>query len=653
MGNSGADKSKGKDSKKVNSVSAQDRLGESREPEVGTGENIFDEQKRDSADVNPVSNYRIKQFALPNSDDVFSLLATDRDENGRIEHIALAISPETVIREYQYDGAGRLSKVTCGKSIVEQYAYGKYGERLTSKTSKSKPQKYAYNEKLQLIRAGEVKYLYNNKGRLFMKTDRGQVTTYYYHDSGQLNEVRLPDGRKLTYIYDPLGRRVVKKINGKTIESYLWQDLVTLVAISDDQGMNMKVFTYDEDGNPVSMSHKDKTYHFATDQVGTIFAVANGKGNTVKEIIHDSFGNLTFDSDEKFNTNLGFAAGLLDVDTGLIHFGYRDYDPAIGRFISPDPLGLDGGDVDVYGYCLDDPINFIDRTGLMAEAESEDDVPSHELSSLKNAGARSTTGQAEFAEKKVEAKSKPEVKPEGGPNNELSALKNGATRSTTGQAEFKGKPVTNSAGGPSNSTAGGENLTSFDVTPPEIALNGEGKPIMMCSQKGTMVPVSPGEQAAAIRRASERDAKRLADGDVEDTYGARVGVSLSLFGFKVGGGLGVHVIDKDNAVLVGDYEYGMSNVIGAGFEYSLEKSNAKAAEDFEGEDNSVGTALSLPIGPSGGISKSSNGKSHSTAATLGVSFKSDMLHKLKQPIETTVERSNSFVWGQFDPTSVL
>ncbi|NDV24247.1 hypothetical protein FMS18_16155 [Desulfovibrio sp. JC022] len=50
----------------------------------------------------------------------------------------------------------------------------------------------------------------------------------------------------------------------------------------------------------------------------------------------------------------------------MIHFGYREYDPVIGRFISPDPLGYAGGDVDVYGYCLDDPINFVDRKELFS-----------------------------------------------------------------------------------------------------------------------------------------------------------------------------------------------------------------------------------------------------------------------------------------------
>ncbi len=64
---------------------------------------------------------------------------------------------------------------------------------------------------------------------------------------------------------------------------------------------------------------------------------------------------------------------MYDSDTGLLHFGYREYDPTIGRFISPDPLGYAGGDVDLYGYCLDDPINFVDRDGLKGRSEKEDD----------------------------------------------------------------------------------------------------------------------------------------------------------------------------------------------------------------------------------------------------------------------------------------
>ncbi|WP_139167315.1 RHS repeat domain-containing protein [Maridesulfovibrio ferrireducens] len=134
--------------------------------------------------------------------------------------------------------------------------------------------------------------------------------------------------------------------------------------MTDGEGLHPKVFSYNEEGDPVAMTYEGKTFYFATDQVGSIFMVADERGNEVKRIIYDSFGNLLFDSNEKFDTCVGFSAGLADKDTGLIHFGYREYDPAIGRFITPDPIGFAGGDVDVYGFCLDDPINFVDRTGL-------------------------------------------------------------------------------------------------------------------------------------------------------------------------------------------------------------------------------------------------------------------------------------------------
>jgi hypothetical protein len=50
--------------------------------------------------------------------------------------------------------------------------------------------------------------------------------------------------------------------------------------------------------------------------------------------------------------------------TGLVRFGARDYDPQIGRWTTKDPIRFDGGDTNLYGYVLNDPINFIDPSGL-------------------------------------------------------------------------------------------------------------------------------------------------------------------------------------------------------------------------------------------------------------------------------------------------
>jgi RHS repeat-associated protein len=54
---------------------------------------------------------------------------------------------------------------------------------------------------------------------------------------------------------------------------------------------------------------------------------------------------------------------LHDRDTGLIRFGYRDYDPDVGRWTAKDPIRFAGGDTDLYGYVLNNPVNLIDPEG--------------------------------------------------------------------------------------------------------------------------------------------------------------------------------------------------------------------------------------------------------------------------------------------------
>ena len=61
----------------------------------------------------------------------------------------------------------------------------------------------------------------------------------------------------------------------------------------------------------------------------------------------------------------GFASGLYDSDTGLVHFGYRDYDPFTGKWTAKDPLLFAGGDSNLYGYVLNDPVNLVDPLGLV------------------------------------------------------------------------------------------------------------------------------------------------------------------------------------------------------------------------------------------------------------------------------------------------
>jgi RHS repeat-associated protein len=77
---------------------------------------------------------------------------------------------------------------------------------------------------------------------------------------------------------------------------------------------------------------------------------------------YDAFGVLkskTGGLDQPFQ----FSTKRYDESTGLSYYGYRFYNPAIGRWLTRDPLGEAGG-VNLYGFVQNSPVNFIDPWGF-------------------------------------------------------------------------------------------------------------------------------------------------------------------------------------------------------------------------------------------------------------------------------------------------
>jgi RHS repeat-associated protein len=105
-------------------------------------------------------------------------------------------------------------------------------------------------------------------------------------------------------------------------------------------------------------------YQIITDHLGSPVVVVNtATGVVAQEVKYDEFGNIISDTNPGF-TPFGFAGCLYDQDTKLCRFGARDYDASTGRWLSKDPILFGGGDTNLYGYVMQDPINFIDPSGL-------------------------------------------------------------------------------------------------------------------------------------------------------------------------------------------------------------------------------------------------------------------------------------------------
>lgn len=290
----------------------------------------------------------------------------ERDSTGRIT-ARQETQPDgtTTVYSYGYDTRGRLTSVSRNGSLVESYQYDANGNRTlaTSLLRGTTGVSAGYTLGDQLQSSGTTSYSYDADGRLAGRTSDGLTTRYQYDSLGRLVRVDRPD-RTIEYRHNAFGNRVAKLIDGQVVERYLWQDLTTLLATYDGAGNLKQRYEYVLGHTPSKYTQGGETYYILTDHLGSPRVITDASGGVVKRIDYDAYGNVIHDSNPHHSLPFGFAGGLYDADTGLIRFGYRDYDPDSGRWTARDPIGFAGGDWNLYGYVLNDPINWIDRTGL-------------------------------------------------------------------------------------------------------------------------------------------------------------------------------------------------------------------------------------------------------------------------------------------------
>ena len=268
------------------------------------------------------------------------------------------------VYHYTYDERGRLTEVKERRHIVEAYTYDSNGNR-QSATVYGKTITASYTLDDNLVVYGQNTYIYDEDGYLVEKTTPQGTTTYTYGTLGELLEVITPT-KTITYTHNANNQRVAKLIDGAVVEKYLWADLTTLLATYDVNDNLVQRFEYANGRMPVVMTDANNTkYYLHYDQVGSLRAVTDTSHNIVKEITYDTFGNILSDSNPNFKVPFGFAGGLYDADTKLTRFGYRDYDAYTGKWTAKDPIGFAGGDSNLYGYVLQDPVKFFDPDGLI------------------------------------------------------------------------------------------------------------------------------------------------------------------------------------------------------------------------------------------------------------------------------------------------
>jgi RHS repeat-associated protein len=159
---------------------------------------------------------------------------------------------------------------------------------------------------------------------------------------------------------------------GQTIH-YVY-DRKNILAILDSSNNPLIVFTHGPSVDEPLLAHRSNTdYSIHDNALGSVRVHTSTSGDVAEYITYEAFGAPTFidvhtgstifSSNSFTGSPYGFTATPFDFESGLYLHDKRYRDPTSGRFVSADPLGFGGGDVNLYAYVLNQPTNWNDPGG--------------------------------------------------------------------------------------------------------------------------------------------------------------------------------------------------------------------------------------------------------------------------------------------------
>jgi len=335
--------------------------------------------------VNTGQAFAQAAFNLYNYNPRSELTGSDRYEGTDVTDLSTPVEPDK--RLYQYDPIGNRQTATEGTSetAYEANSLNQYNKVGGSSLTYDKDGNLTH---IPACSAGDPASSCVIPAQAGIQSTSGWNLTWNAENRLASVAPQTPTSgdTRVEFLYDYMGRRVKKSLF--VFDGTDWTQTSAALFVYD--GWNLiqeldgaqptptvqKAYAWGLDlsqslqgaggvGGLLAMTDGTSTYLYCYDGNGNVGQMVNATGGEIAaHYEYDPFGKIIASSGVMKDDNpFRLSTKYSDVETGLIHYTFRDYDPELGRWLSRDPISESGG-VNTYGYINNNSIGNVDILGL-------------------------------------------------------------------------------------------------------------------------------------------------------------------------------------------------------------------------------------------------------------------------------------------------
>jgi RHS repeat-associated protein len=276
---------------------------------------------------------------------------------------------------FEYDPGGRLLQEKRTGAEVRTYGYDALGNWIRHAVGDREGESAEISRGSRMIRKGRFRFEYDSDGRLIRKTEQGpsgegKSWAYAWDAKGQLKSVLNPAGETWRYAYDALGRRV-SKVGTQGVTRYQWDGNTVIRQWNETRS---EIWLHEPSSfRPLAKLEGGRILPIVTDPLGSPLELLDSDGSPISSNEYSGWGEVATGGDGPSECPIRFPGQWFDEESGLHYNRFRYYDPAAGRYISQDPIGIAGG-LNPYAYAPN-PLSYADPFGLCPLGDlSEEEV---------------------------------------------------------------------------------------------------------------------------------------------------------------------------------------------------------------------------------------------------------------------------------------